>query len=140
MGKKGKAPIAEDKEMMPLYIDTTYNKDADITTWEGMYSLLKEEKPRVMEVKAIVDSRESSEASITELACLFLHGIAARPQVLPCINMVKWVLDSTDIIDRQFKTRGQDLIGSFTAQDLRLMYHLPEPQATYNKQFVEKGH
>ena len=52
MGKKGKAPIVEDKEMTPLYTDTTCNRDANISTWECMYSLLEEEKPRVMEVKA----------------------------------------------------------------------------------------
>ena len=38
--------------MMPLYTDTTCNRDASITTSEGMYSLLEEENPRVMEVKA----------------------------------------------------------------------------------------
>ena len=47
--------------------------------------------------------------------------------------MVKWILDSVDIRNRQFKTQGQGLIGSFAAQDLKLMYHLPEPHATYNK-------
>ena len=51
--------------------------------------------------------------------------------------MVKWVLDSTDISDRKFRTPDQELIGSFTMEDLRLMYQLPEPQVTYNKQFME---
>ena len=92
MGKKGKALVAEDKEMMPLYTDTTCNKDADITTWEGMYSLLKEENPRVMEVKATTGSHGPSEASITELACSFLHWIAARPKILPYTNMIKWAV------------------------------------------------
>ena len=73
MGKKEKASVAEDKDMVPLYTYTTYNKDGNITTWEGMYSLLEEEKPRVMEVKETTDSRGSSKASITELACSFLH-------------------------------------------------------------------
>ena len=91
-----------------------------------------------MEVKATTDSHRSSKASITELACSFLHRIAARLKILPYTNMVKWVLDNADITNRQFKTRGQDLIGSFTAQDLRLMYHLLELQETYNKQFVKK--
>jgi len=40
--------------------------------------------------------------------------------------------------NRQFKIQGQGLIGSFTTQDLKLMYHLPEPQETYNTQFIEK--
>ena len=69
--------------MTPLYTYTTYNKDVEVTTWEGMHSLLEEENPRVMEVTATADSCGSSEASITELACSFLHRIAARPKILP---------------------------------------------------------
>ena len=124
--------------MTPLYTDTACNKDVGITTWEGMYSLLEEENPKIMEVTATASSHGSSEAFITELACSFLHRIAARPKILPYTDMVKWVLDSAEITNRQFKTQGQGLIGSFTPQYLRLMYHLPEPQVTYNKQFMEK--
>ena len=89
IGKKGKAPSSEDKEMTPLYTDTTCNKDASITTWEGMYSLLEEEDPKVMEVTATAGSHESFEASITDLACSFLHRIVARPKILPYTDMVK---------------------------------------------------
>lgn len=103
-----------------------------------MYSLLEEENPRVMEVTVTADAHGSSEASLTELSCSFLHRIAARPKILPYTNMVKWVLDNADITDRQFNSQSQELIGSFTPQDLRLMYHLLEPQASYSKQFVEK--
>jgi len=104
MGKKGKDLVAEDKEMMPLFTDTTCTKDAGISTWEGMYSLLEEENPIVMEVKATTDSCRSSKASITELACSFPHRIAARPKMLPYTEMVKWVLDNADITDKQFKS------------------------------------
>ena len=108
MGKKGKAPSSEDKEMMPLYTDTACNGDAGITTWEGMYSLLEEENPKRMEVTSTVDPHGSSEASVTDLDCSFLHRIAARPKILPYADMVKWVLDSVDI-NKQFKTQGQEL-------------------------------
>jgi len=103
MGKKGKALISEDKEMTPLYANTTCDRDIGITTWKGMYSLLEEENPRVMEVTTTADSSGSSEVSITELACSFLHWIAARPKILPYTDMIKWVLDSANITDRQFK-------------------------------------
>ena len=56
MGKKGKAPSSEEKEMVPLYIDTACNRDAGIATWEGMYNLLEEENPRIMEVTAVAGS------------------------------------------------------------------------------------
>ena len=138
MGKKRKTPSSEEKEIVPLYTDTACNRGAGIATWEGMYNLLEEENPRVMEVTAVAGSQSSYEASLEDLACSFLHQIAARPKIVPYTDMVKWILDSTEIRNRQFKVHGQGLIGSFTAQDLKLMYYLPEPQATYNKQFMEK--
>jgi len=104
MGKKGKAPSFEEKEMAPLYTDTTCNRDAGIGTWEGMCNLLEEENPRVMEVEATASSHSSSKASITELACSFLHRIAARPKVLPYTE----VPDNAHITNRQFKTQGQE--------------------------------
>ena len=138
MGKKNKAQSFEVKEMAPLYTHTACNRDVGISTWEGMYTLLEEENPKVMKVTAVAGSQCSSKASLEELACSFLHRIAARPKILPYTDMIKWILDSTEMKNRQFKIQGQGLIGSFAAQDLKLMYHLPEPQATYNTQFIEK--
>lgn len=97
MGKTGKAPISKEKEMAPLYTDIACNRDASIATWESMYSLLEEDNPKVMEVAATARSHGSSEASIIQLACSFLHRIAARPKIVPYTNMVKWVLDNADI-------------------------------------------
>ena len=110
MGNKGKAPSSEDKEMTPLYTDTTCNKYVDITTWEGMYNLLEEENPKVMEVTTIVGSHGSSKASIIELECSFLHRIVAGPKILPYTNMVKWVLFNADIMYREFKAQKQECL------------------------------
>lgn len=103
-----------------------------------MYNLLEEDNPRVMKVTAVTGSHSSSQASLEELACSFLHRIAARPKIIPYTDMVKWILDSAEIKNRKFKVHGQGLIGSFVAQDLKLINHLPEPQATYNTQFIVK--
>lgn len=85
-----------------------------------------------METTIIVDGRGSSDASQTELTCSFLHHIAARPKILPYTVMVKWIIDDADISNREFKTSSQEVIGSFTSNSLRLMYHLPELHAIYN--------
>lgn len=108
MGNKRKASSIEEKEMVLLYTDMACNRDAGISMWEGMYNLLEEENPRVMEVAATAGSNSSFEASITELSCSFLHRIAARPKILPYTDMVKWILDNTDIRNRQFNIQGQE--------------------------------
>ena len=142
MGKKNKSQSSEarekTKEMAPLYTDIACNRDAGISTWEGMYRLLEEEKRRILKVTAVAGAPRSSEASLEDLACSFLHRIAARPKILPYTDMVKWILDDAELNNRQFKIQGHGIVGSFAAQDLKLMYHLPEPQATYNAQFVKK--
>ena len=53
-----------------------------------------------METTVIVDGHISSDATLTELACSFLHRIAARPKILPYTDMVKWIIDDADISDR----------------------------------------
>lgn len=114
MGKKNKARGSEmkekAKEMVPLYTDTTYNRNAGILTWESMYRLLEEENPKIMKVSAGTGSQHSSEASLEELACSFLHRIAARPKILPYTDMIKWILDNAEMNNRQFKIQGHGLI------------------------------
>ena len=75
-----------------------------------------------MEVTATTGSHGSSEASITELACSFLHRIAPRPKILPYTDMVKWVLDNADIKNRQFKTQSQELTESSFSQNLSFIF------------------
>lgn len=69
MGKKNKAPTSKKIEMNPLFTDTTCTSEVRISTWEGMYQLLEEENPRIMQVTATIDGHGSSEAPPTELAC-----------------------------------------------------------------------
>ena len=52
--------------------------------------------------------------------------------------MIKWIIDMVDVSDREFKNQRQEVMGSFSVDSLRLMYHLPKPQKLYNKQFLEK--
>lgn len=138
MGKKNKAQSSEVKGMEHLYTDTTCNRDAGISMWEGMYRLLEEENPRIMKVTTVLDSHGYFKASLEELACSLLNRIASSPKIVPYTDMIKWILDNREMKNRQFKIQGQGLIGSFAAQDLKLMYHLPEPQVTYNTQLIEK--
>lgn len=119
MGKKNRAQGSEAKEKMremaPLYTDTACNKGAGISTLESTYRLLEEDNPRIMKVTAITGSQRPSEASLEELACSFLHQIAARHKIIPYTDIIKWILDNANMDNRQFKIQGQGLIGSFAA-------------------------
>lgn len=71
MAKKGKAIASEKSYMTPLFSNTTCNKDIGTTSWEAMYNILEEEKPKPLETKATANAEESSDASYFEVACSF---------------------------------------------------------------------
>ena len=52
--------------------------------------------------------------------------------------MIRWVLENSTIKDRQFKTIKNMFLGSFRAEDLKVMYKLPDQQDIYDNRFVEK--
>ena len=138
MAKKVKVVAFKKSEMNPVFTDTTCSREGGISTWETMYDLLEEEQPRPLVKKATADGHASSDASIFKTACSFLHCIDARPKIIPYTDMVKWIIDHVDVSDREFKNSRQEVMGSFSPDNLQLMYNLPEPQAFYNKQFLEK--
>ena len=74
------------------------------------------------------------DSGFCRVACI---KVAARPKILPFIDMVKWVIDHLNIADRKLKySKGEDL-GLFGAEDLKAMYHLPSPQQKYDKDFLQ---
>jgi len=104
--------------MIPLFYDTTCNRDRGTSTWEAMYDLLEEEKPRPLVEKATTDAHDSSDASYFETTCSFLHRIAARLKIIPYVDMVKWIINVVEILDREFKNPRQEVMRSFLVDNL----------------------
>ena len=106
-------------------------------TWEGVYNLLESENPKVTIAKVSVPDEDNSDSDseITErtLANSFLHRIAAREKIIPYYDVIRWVINSVEIKDRMFISASGASFGSFKAEDLKAMYHLPDPQKVYNK-------
>lgn len=127
MGNKGEVVASKKTNMTPLFTYTTCKREGGTSTLEVVYKILEEEQIRIMEKNVTVDGRDSSDASILEKSCSFFHRIAAWPKIVLYTDMVKWVIDEANISNREFKTRSQGVIGSFTSENLRHMFHLLEP-------------
>ena len=100
--------------------------------------MIEAEEPEVITVKAIADTTRKFDATLKDLADSFLHQIAAREQILPYTDVVRWTIQEILVLDRTFSTRDGRIFCSFMADDLRQMYHLPELEKIYNKAFLEK--
>ena len=147
MGKKSKktagAPtssttgqVLTDKKK-GLISDTTCS-GLNKTTWQGTYNLIESEQPAITGVEATADSSRKSDNTLKDLADSFLHRIAAREQILPYTDVVRWAIEEIPILDRTLSARDGRVFGSFRVEDLRQMYHLPKPEKIYNKAFLEK--
>ena len=106
------------------------------TTWQGTYNLIEAEGPTVTEVEILCDNTSKSDANLKDLADSFLHRIAAREHVLPYMDVVRWEIQELPIINRLFETADGRIFASFRAEDLRLMYHLPQEEKKYNAAFL----
>ena len=147
MGKKSKktagasnplvAGQAAAKKKKGLISDTTCTGLTRVT-WKGTYDLIEAEKPHKTVTEAGADLLRKSDCTLKDLADSFLHRIAAREKILPYTDVVQWAIEEIPILDRTFSTRDGRIFGSFKADDLRQMYHLPEPEKIYNKTFLEK--
>ena len=105
--------------------------------WEGIYALLEAEDPKEIEEEATTDGTDDTKSMLSDLACSFLHRIAAFAKVLPYYDLVRWVIESINITDRAFFRAGGRMFGTFKPKDVKRMYHLPDPQQHYNKSFLE---
>ena len=118
--------------MAPIVSDTVCTADGGATKWQVIYTILEDEEPEVVEVTTNADDATPSNLQFKDIACSFLHRIAARATLLPYNDMIRWVLDNSIIKDRQLITCKDEILGSFRPEDLKIMYKLPNPQDTYN--------
>lgn len=141
MGKKSKKPTATPASKEPrqskkgLISDTTCLSLGN-TSWESIYNLIEAKEPKEISKEATVDSTNKSEATLKELACSYLHRIVVQAKIFPYTDVVRWVVEKIPTLDRTFSTVDGRIFGSFKSEDLRQMYHLPEPKKCYNKAFM----
>ena len=114
MGKKSKktvnasaSPVIEQaitdqgNKKKGLISDTTCS-GLGKTSWQSTYNLIEAEEPEATTVEATVDTTQKSEGTLKDLADSFLHRIAAREQILPYTDVVRWAIEELPITDRTF--------------------------------------
>lgn len=123
-------------EMSPIFSDMVCSADGGETTWEIIYNRLEDECPKVNNVKATANSIKPSGFQFKDDTCSFLHIIGAREKILPYTDMVRWVVENLTIKDRKFRNSRMEHMGSFKAEDLKKMYHIPDPRDIYENSYL----
>lgn len=138
MHKQSKQTIVESEftKMAPIFTDTFFDAVGGATTWEVIYNRLEDEYHKIIVTKATTDSTRPSGLQWIDASWSFLYRIGERAKILPYIDMIKWVIKKLIIEDRQFNNSRMEVIRSFRAEDLKKMYHIPDPQDIHDNTFV----
>ena len=88
-------------------------------SWESIYNLIEADEPEELSEEATIDSTNKSEGTLKELACSYLHRIAAQAKVLPYTHVVRWLVEKIPTADRTFSTADGKIFVSFKPEDLR---------------------
>lgn len=83
------------------------------------------------------DSTLVSNTTFSDVENSFLQKIASKPRFIPYTDTVQWVMDNISIVDRHIIKNKHTFIGYFSNENLRRMYHLPQPQCKYDKEYIE---
>jgi hypothetical protein len=65
-----------------------------------------------------------------------LHFVMAREPVMPCIELMEWVISHTKSQDCKIVNDQGECIGSFLPQDMAICYKLPDPDESLTKDFM----
>ena len=122
--------------MAPIFSDIVCSSDGRGTTWEVIYNRLEDDRPKITVTRETTDSTRPSRLQFKDVSCSFPYRIGTRAKILPYMDMIRWVIESLIIEDRKIKNSIMELVGSFRAEDLKKMYHIPDPQDIYDNTFV----
>lgn len=122
--------------MSTIFSNKVCNANGGATAWEVIYNRIEDEHPKVTVTNMMVDSIKPSGLQFKDVSYYFLQKIGAREKFLPYTDMIRWVVENLTIEDRQFRNSRMELMGSFKEEDLKKMYHMPNPQDIHDKSYV----
>jgi hypothetical protein len=82
----------------PAFGDTEANIGAKTTfpRWEEVFEKIKKEEPLNYTPHNDPDTRKLDDEVLPNICRAYLHMVASRYQVFPCIEILKWLIDHTD--------------------------------------------
>lgn len=124
--------------MLSTFADIVCGADGGTMAWEVIYISLEDEWHKITITKVKMDSLKPSGVKFKDVSCSFLQKIGERAKILPYTDIIRWVVEKLSIEDRQFRKSKRYLMRSFKVEDLKQIYHLPDPRDIYEKSFLDK--
>jgi hypothetical protein len=83
-----------------------------------------------------LELREVDDAVFPAIKKSLLHFVASRAPVMPCVELMEWVISHTKAQNCRIVNDKGECIGSFLPQDINTYYKFPDPDESLTKDFV----
>jgi hypothetical protein len=104
--------------------------------WEELFKKIKKEEPLEYTPHNDPDTRRLDDEVLPNVRKAYLHMVASRTLVFPCIELLKWIIDHTDAQRCLINDDNGGCVGVFLPVEVQSYYKLREPEERLSTEFV----
>jgi hypothetical protein len=122
----------------PAFGDTEVNIGTKTVfpRWEEIFKKIKREEFPEYTPHSDPDTRKLDDEVLLNVRKVYLHMVASRTPVFPCIELLKWLIDHTDTQICLINDDNGGCVGVFLPVEVQNYYKLREPEEWLNTDFV----
>jgi hypothetical protein len=122
----------------PAFGDTEASIGAKTTFphWEEVFKKIKKEEPLEYTPHNDPDTRRLDDEVLPNIHKAYLHMVASRSLVFPCIELLKWLIDHTDAHKCLINDDNDECVGVFLPSEVQNYYKLRDSELKLSTDFV----
>jgi hypothetical protein len=122
----------------PAFGDTEASIGAKTTfpRWEEVFKKIKKEEPLEYTPHNDPDTRKLDDEVLPNIRRAYLHMVASRSPVFPCVELLKWLIDHTDAHKCLINDDNGECVGVFLPSEVQKYYKLNESGEKLSTDFV----
>jgi hypothetical protein len=106
--------------------------------WEDLFKKIKHEEFLEYAPHSDLDTRKLDDEVFVNIRKAYLHIVASRTPVFPCIELLKWLIDHTDANKCVINDDNGQIMGVFLPLEVQNYYKLRDPDERLSMDFVVK--
>jgi hypothetical protein len=122
----------------PAYGDTEASIGAKMAfpRWEEVFKKIKKEEPLEYTLHSDPKMRNLNDEVLPNIRRAYLHMVASRSPVFPCIELLKWIIDHVDAKKCLINADNDECVEAFLPLEVQSYYKLKDSELKMSIDFV----
>jgi hypothetical protein len=104
--------------------------------WEEVFKKIKKEEPLEYTPHSDPDTRKLDDEVLPNIRKAYLHMVASRSPVFPCIELLKWIIDHADAQKCLINDDNGECVGVFLPSEVQSYYKLKDSELKLSTDFI----